>query len=399
VSKWERGDGYPEITLLPALAARFGVAIDALLGTEKELTHEQMFELIRKASELEGNGKRDEARALVRDAITTFPKMLSLRGFLATANYAEYMNAEYRGENPSLDLLSTALEEYEYIIKYTDDDITRWSAENNALPIYYKLGYGEKVNALLSKPTYDHRNSAVDCRSPDFAVGNDRVFRAQTAIFGLAQLILYMTMRLTEVEYKRGAAILHPKYPGEGDWILTRQERILALEKAVAVLDIVYGKDYDGFFLRTVWGAFDIIERIAFDDGDIEKVIESLQRQAELAIRIDAADTSAAEKYNAACNEAARTWNEKGLAAPPEFAMTAYNTLDDETKAKLHVPQSSSVLINHLTPFTQRVSSSKSGFTSCEEMLQSLAEPKYDALRADPRFTALVSLLEQNGNQ
>ena len=35
VSKWERGDGLPDITLLPALSRYFGVTADELLGMEK----------------------------------------------------------------------------------------------------------------------------------------------------------------------------------------------------------------------------------------------------------------------------------------------------------------------------------------------------------------------------
>ena len=34
VGKWERGEGYPDITMLPVIASFFNVSIDDLLGAE-----------------------------------------------------------------------------------------------------------------------------------------------------------------------------------------------------------------------------------------------------------------------------------------------------------------------------------------------------------------------------
>ena len=37
ISKWERGDGYPDIAMLPTLANYFGVSVDELIGIEEIL--------------------------------------------------------------------------------------------------------------------------------------------------------------------------------------------------------------------------------------------------------------------------------------------------------------------------------------------------------------------------
>lgn len=42
VSKWEREESFPDITMLPAIANYFGVTIDALLGNDKILTEERI---------------------------------------------------------------------------------------------------------------------------------------------------------------------------------------------------------------------------------------------------------------------------------------------------------------------------------------------------------------------
>ena len=42
ISKWERGEGYPDITMLPSLANYFEISIDELLGmseTENDPTY------------------------------------------------------------------------------------------------------------------------------------------------------------------------------------------------------------------------------------------------------------------------------------------------------------------------------------------------------------------------
>ena len=47
VSKWETGTTYPDISLLPRLAAFFNISIDELMGYEPQMTKEDIRKLYR----------------------------------------------------------------------------------------------------------------------------------------------------------------------------------------------------------------------------------------------------------------------------------------------------------------------------------------------------------------
>ena len=46
ISKWERGDTYPDITMLPSIASFFDVSVDELLGVGKAKEEEDIKRLL-----------------------------------------------------------------------------------------------------------------------------------------------------------------------------------------------------------------------------------------------------------------------------------------------------------------------------------------------------------------
>ena len=42
ISKWERGDTYPDITMLPSIASFFNVSVDEILGVNKAKEEEEI---------------------------------------------------------------------------------------------------------------------------------------------------------------------------------------------------------------------------------------------------------------------------------------------------------------------------------------------------------------------
>ena len=85
VSKWERGDGYPDITMLPALANYFGISVDELLGMSEIAKKAQYDEINRMWDENNKKGLHSENVELMRQSLKTFPNNALLLVQLSTS--------------------------------------------------------------------------------------------------------------------------------------------------------------------------------------------------------------------------------------------------------------------------------------------------------------------------
>ena len=87
VSKWERGESYPDITFLPALANIFETSVDLLIGMDAVRAEETRYNIHKTAVEYQKNGEYDKAEKTYREALLTYPNMpgmiLGLAGTLA----------------------------------------------------------------------------------------------------------------------------------------------------------------------------------------------------------------------------------------------------------------------------------------------------------------------------
>lgn len=73
VSKWERGESYPDITFLPALANIFATSVDLLIGMDTIRAEETRFNIHKKAIAYQRCGNYDAAEKTYRDALLIYP--------------------------------------------------------------------------------------------------------------------------------------------------------------------------------------------------------------------------------------------------------------------------------------------------------------------------------------
>lgn len=73
VSKWERGESYPDITFLPALANIFETSVDLLIGMDTIRAEETRYNIHKKAVGYQRSGNYDAAEKTYRDALLIYP--------------------------------------------------------------------------------------------------------------------------------------------------------------------------------------------------------------------------------------------------------------------------------------------------------------------------------------
>lgn len=138
VSKWERGESYPDITLLPALANIFETSIDLLIGMDTIRAEETRYHIHKKAVEYQRRGDYDSAEKTYRDALLIYPNkpgmILGLAGTLALmGNTKEAIELMEKG-------LSISINEKQ-----------KSTMRATLCFLYLKAGYIDKANRLASE--------------------------------------------------------------------------------------------------------------------------------------------------------------------------------------------------------------------------------------------------------
>jgi len=148
VSKWERGETYPDITLLPALANIFETSIDLLIGMDEIRAKETRYNIHKKAVEYQRKGDYLAAEQTYRDALLIYPNKPGMILGLASTLALKGQTAE------AIELMERGL-----LISINEKQKSTMRA--TLCFLYLKARYEDKANKLASELPHTRESREV----------------------------------------------------------------------------------------------------------------------------------------------------------------------------------------------------------------------------------------------
>jgi len=227
VSKWERSEGYPDITFLIPLAEYFGVTLDILMGMDTEAQEKKITEIIRQYEYFRHIGAHDAKNDLIRQAYAEFSF-----DFRIVTKYAVCLlsNGDIRENREEIERLCA------YVMDECTVDELRYDAITSLICLYgvceeYDLAvqYANRLPTLFASKEF----AMIDI----YPSKDERNFAAMAHFIDAAMERLLCEMYCIAVQ-RQG---------------LTDAERIDILERTLTVADAVF-PDFDCDVCHSVLG-------------------------------------------------------------------------------------------------------------------------------------------------
>ncbi|MDE7288255.1 MAG: helix-turn-helix domain-containing protein [Oscillospiraceae bacterium] len=332
VSKWERGEGYPDIELLPTIAEYFGITTDELMGIKEIRDSADVKKILDKAKENMSKGLIEENIKLLAEAVKIHPNNYKL-----LARYAlnlTFVSIDSESEESRRNNLKAVEIAERILAECTDPEIR--NIMQGELCIYYRnLGEDDKALEAAGKlPTMWKSREVIQM---NILKGDDLVKHTQSNIYQLTNIMFLCLQTMADINEKN-----NPK--------LTCEQRIEILRKAIAIFDIVYDKGDYITMAHNISVLHRDIAEVSMRAGNFELALESLEKSAEYAAYMDE------------------------LPDKMSHVSLLVNTLEYN---------SAQIGKNFSNPFSER-------------LLMKMSDSRYDEIRDDPRFKAVESSLKEH---
>ena len=260
VSKWERSECYPDIELLPKIAAYYNISVDDLLGVGEIKKQERINEYCEKSHEFKHAGDCEGNLALWREAQKEFPNNWDVLSSLMYAlGYVESEENRNRLE---------AIKIGERILSECTDNGIRYGAMQVLCFEYNKLGEIEKAKeyAGMAPIYYVTSNQLLN----SVLKGDELIEHCQNNIVNLTELL---GQEIFLYACRRGGM--------EGD------EKKRAYHTAISVYELIYEKGDFGFYAARLSEIYSELAKTAAKQQNKDETLGYLADAAKYAIIYD----------------------------------------------------------------------------------------------------------------
>lgn len=277
VSKWERGDSYPDITLLPGIASFFGVSIDDLLGMNELLRAEKIEEIHRLAARRMSEGTHEDMAAVYREGLKRFPNDESLMRGLTDA----LIGIRKGDAGVSRDEALEAIAVYERMLKYSSNDFYRNHARASLPGAYFLAGEREREKAAEEAQKLPSIYDTREYTLIHVTRGDDQI----KAIQSLLHMFMYNFWQITRFAAPNDTYIMDTG----GDFFgYTAQQRIGILDIGIRALELMSDKDDHPYLPLRISFNYRAMAELAISDGQYDQVLDYIEKAADYAQMNDA---------------------------------------------------------------------------------------------------------------
>lgn len=270
VSNWERGESYPDITMLPEIAGFFKVSVDELLGVNKAKNETQIIKELESYSNLTDKELKLE---IINNLKEKYPN--DFRVLL------RYMSCLVHFKENTPENVAKIIAIYENIKQNCNNDKIRISAKRHIIELYKALsekeGSGitfEDCEKIIKEMPRMRDGQEMFCfyYPENYPNGDEIIMNTLEELFLLLNTVYSHYFHYNGFFYDRNFS---------DEWMLS------AFKTELDFLNFVYDDGHYGKMWRTVMYNYGHLGVRYFRLGDTANALENFKKMSELAIKFD----------------------------------------------------------------------------------------------------------------